>query len=155
MFFSLLMRSFGLIQYPLLTTFSDVMVFHDFWSVFMNFKDIFMGSGCSSSFLAGCSKIFISLSLPSSTMRFFAKQSGPMFLRCFWGFIEGFSIVCNYYRWSTTIGPAMRCLQCIVQVYPWLYLLCFLVQIIAPIMIPGLPSLYFLQTVVVLMNCEM
>ena len=32
----------------------------------------------------------------------------------FWGSL---SIVCDYFRWSPTIGPTMRCLQCILQVY--------------------------------------
>ena len=34
--------------------------------------------------------------------------------RYFWGSL---SIICDYFRWSPTIGPTMRCLQCILQVY--------------------------------------
>ena len=32
----------------------------------------------------------------------------------FWGSL---TIICDYSWWSPTIGPAMRCLRCIVQVY--------------------------------------
>ena len=61
------------------------------------------------------SGFFISLSLPSSTMRLFAEPAGPMFLQCFRGSL---TIICNYFRWSPTISLAM---WCIVQIYSQLF----------------------------------
>ena len=47
---------------------------------------------------------------------FFARPSGPMFLQYVWGSL---TIICDYFWWPPTIGPAMRCLRFIVQDYLW------------------------------------
>ena len=60
----------------------------------------------------GVSWFFISL--PFTIVNdaiFFAKPSGPMFLQYVWGSL---TIICDYFWWPPTIGPAMRCLRFIV-----------------------------------------
>ena len=68
------------------------------------FSWLFMVSGCFSWFF------FFFKIKPVLTLRFFLLKHQD---RGFWDVL--LTIICNYFRCSPTIGPAMRCLQCIAM----------------------------------------